>query len=124
MGLNQLEQDIEFRLDKLNLKSIISPEEAQGHLNETIMSEMIKCRNLDFFYDVVFVLDGDEKIRVNSAVLRARSDYFNAMFSSRHNFRESYYTHSIQDDSQSEVSSLKRVVRIFGVEKKYFAAIV
>ena len=85
---------------------------------------MIKCRNLDYFYDVVFVLDSNEKIRVNSAVLCARSDYFKAMFSSSNSFRESYFTHYFDDGQQHEIRQLKRIVKLRGIPKVYMAAII
>jgi hypothetical protein len=70
----------------------------------------------------VFVLDSNEKIRVNSAMLCARSDYFKAMFSSSFGFKESYFTHYFEDGS--EVRQLKRVVHLHGVSKLYLAAII
>lgn len=102
----------------------MSPEDKMGGLNEKILGDMIKCRNLDYFYDVVFVLDSDEKIRVNSAVLCARSDYFKAMFNSSYSFKESYFTHYFDDGLQHEVRQLKRVVKLRGVPKHYLAVII
>ena len=93
-------------------------------LNERVLTDMIKCRNLDYFYDVVFVLDSSEKIRVNSAVLCARSDYFKAMFNSGHSFKESYFTHYFDDGLHHEVRQLKRVVQLKGVPKHYLAVII
>jgi hypothetical protein len=73
----------------------------------------------------VFVLDSNEKIRVNSAVLCARSDYFRAMFSSQFGFKESYFTHYFNDTKDpANLKTLKRVVRLCGVPKQFFAAIV
>ena len=50
---------------------------------------MVKCRNLDHFFDVVFELDGKHLIRANSAVLQVRCEYFRAMFNSKYSFSES-----------------------------------
>lgn len=47
---------------------------------------MVKCRNLDYFYDVVFELDGKHLIRGNIAVLSTRCEYFRVMFNSRYSF--------------------------------------
>lgn len=126
-GLAQLEKEWHFDMDDINYygDGIQSPEDRHGELTERIICDMVKCRNLDYFYDVVFVLDSNEKIRVNSAVLSARSDYFRAMFSSCAGFKESYYTHYFDDNKQpSNIKTLKRVVRLCGVPKHYFAAIV
>ena len=54
-----------------------------------MMTEMGKCRNLDYFFDVVFELDGKHLIKANSAVLLARCEYFQIMFDSKYGFRES-----------------------------------
>jgi hypothetical protein len=87
-----------------------------------MMTEMMKCRNLDYFYDVVFVLDSNEKIRVNSAVLSARSEYFKAMFSSTFGFKESYFTHYFDD--HQDTRQLKRIVRLKGIPKVFLAAVI
>ena len=128
MGLAQLEQDWFFEFDDVNSfgqNPSQSPEDRHGELTERVISNMVKCRNLDYFYDVVFVLDSNEKIRVNSAVLCARSDYFRAMFNSQYGFKESYFTHYFEDAKDpSNIKTLKRVVRLCGVPKQFFAAIV
>ena len=84
MGLAQLEQDKLFDLEDVNNigQGIQSPEDRQGEDTERVIGDMVKCRNLDYFYDVVFELDCNAKFRVNSAVLCARSEYFKAMFNS------------------------------------------
>ena len=102
MGLAQLEQDWFFEFDDVNSfgqNPSQSPEDRHGELTERVISNMVKCRNLDYFYDVVFVLDSNEKIRVNSAVLCARSEYFRAMFKTQSGFKESYFFHHYEDDT-------------------------
>jgi hypothetical protein len=93
-------------------------------MNERMLFDMLKCRNLDYFYDVVFVLDTNEKIRVNSAVLCARSEYFSAMFNSNYSFKESYFTHYFDDGLHHEVRQLKRIVQLRGIPKTFLAAII
>ena len=125
-ALAQFEREWYFDLEELNYsgESVLSPEDKINGQSEKILCDMIKCRNLDYFYDVVFVLDSNEKIRVNSAVLSARSEYFRAMFSSRYSYRESYFTHYFDDGQNHEVRQLKRIVTLRGVPKIYLAAII
>jgi hypothetical protein len=54
--------------------------------------EMGKCRNLDFFYDVIFHLDEGKMIKVNSLVLQARSEYFRSMLNPASGFLETVQT--------------------------------
>lgn len=44
--------------------------------------------NIDSFYDVVFNLDGQCYIRGNTCILRARSEYFRAMFDRNTKWKE------------------------------------
>lgn len=44
---------------------------------------------MDEFYDVVFNIDNKSYIKGNSAVLKARSEFFNSMFKKSHDFKES-----------------------------------
>lgn len=83
---------------------------------------MVKCRNLDHFFDVVFELDGKHLMRANSAVLHARCEYFRIMFSSRYGFSES----SHQDFFlMNEVKHYGvKYVLVRGIPKQYFTAII
>ena len=65
-----------------------SIEDHTDHQNSKMLVEMGKCRNLDYFYDVVFELDGRHRIMANSAVLLARCEYFRIMFDSKYSFKE------------------------------------
>ena len=51
-----------------------------------MLTEMGKCRNLDYFFDVVFELDGKHLIKANSAVLFSRCEYFKIMFDTKYGF--------------------------------------
>ena len=66
-----------------------SPEDRIEKQNNIIHAEMVKCRNLDHFFDVVFELDGKHLMRANSAVLHARCEYFRVMFNAKYGFQES-----------------------------------
>ena len=65
-----------------------SIEDHTDNQNSKMLVEMGKCRNLDYFYDVVFELDGRHRIMANSAVLLARCEYFRIMFDSKYSFKE------------------------------------
>ena len=56
--------------------------------NTKAVQSMKICTNLDEFFDVVFNLENKSYIKGNSFVLSARSEYFKAMFSVKHGFRE------------------------------------
>jgi hypothetical protein len=77
---------VRFEFTKFNETGhgVMSPEDKIDQLNSHIMIEMGKCRNLDFFSDVVFHLDEGKMLRVNSLVLQARSEYFRSMFDPRY----------------------------------------
>lgn len=68
--------------------SILSPEEEKERSNVRAIASMAFCANLDEFFDVVFNLENKCYIKGNSVVLRARSEYFKAMFSPNHGFKE------------------------------------
>ena len=66
-----LESRVRFEFSKFGIESagVQSPEDKTDKMNSHIMIEMGKCRNLDFFYDVIFHLDEGKMIKVNSLVL-------------------------------------------------------
>lgn len=68
-----------------------SPEEPQ----DLPLPPQLLEENLLFFYDVTFQVD-NKLIKANTQVLRARSAYFRAMFSSRHKFKEHGYLHTVK----------------------------
>lgn len=68
--------------------SILSPEEEKERTNVGAVASMAFCANLDEFFDVVFNLENKCYIKGNSVVLRARSEYFRAMFDRSHGFKE------------------------------------
>lgn len=49
---------------------------------------MNQCKNLDDFYDILFLVD-DTLIKANSLVLSARCPYFKSMLSANYSFKES-----------------------------------
>lgn len=86
---------------------------------------MVKCRNLDYFYDVVFELDGKHLIRGNIAVLSTRCEYFRVMFNSRYSFQESTRAQlDITSQSNQAKQADVRYVRVRGIPKQYFTAII
>ena len=92
---------------------------------------MGKCRNLDYFYDVVFELDGRHRIMANSAVLLARCEYFRIMFDSKYSFKENnaeesilIRDHGIAHANQDSGDSKVRQVNVRGVPREYFIAII
>jgi hypothetical protein len=87
---------------------------------------MSKFRNLDVFYDVVFCLDDGNTIHVNSLILQARSDYFRGMLNQNSGFIESV-SGLQQSSSFLKMGSVKphvRYVKVHGITKTYFAAII
>lgn len=48
---------------------------------------MNNCKNLDEFYDIVFLVD-DTYIKANSLILQTRCDYFKSMLSFKYSFLE------------------------------------
>ena len=75
-GVNELEKRVQFQFSQIDNSVIQSPEDRIDKENAKMMTEMGKCRNLDYFFDVVFELDGKHLIKANSAVLLARCEYF------------------------------------------------
>jgi hypothetical protein len=71
---------------------------------------MSQCKNLDEFYDIVFVVE-DAQIRANSLVLMQRCPYFNTMLSAKFSFKESILKYEGQ-------------IRVNGVPKTYFTSII
>ena len=110
-----------------------SPEDRIDKENAKMMTEMGKCRNLDYFFDVVFELDGKHLIKANSAVLLARCEYFQIMFDSKYGFRESNTSklNIVQDYKNVNKSSQTvneqlgvRQVKVRGIPREYFIAII
>lgn len=66
---------------------VLSPEEEKDIGQAKAMQNMKICMYLDEFFDVVFNVD-QSFIKANSFVLKNRSEYFGAMFSSANKFRE------------------------------------
>ena len=81
-----------------------------------IHTEMVKCRNLDHFFDVVFELDGKHLIRANSAVLQVRCEYFRVMFNSHYSFQESSKK-ELNVLSKQMTHNEVRYVRVKGIPK-------
>jgi hypothetical protein len=71
---------------------------------------MSQCKNLDDFYDIVFVVE-DSQVRANSLVLMQRCPYFNTMLSAKFAFKESLLKYEGQ-------------IRVHGVGKIYFNSII
>ena len=74
------------QFNKIENTVIQSPEDRIDRENSKILAEMGKCRNLDYFFDVVFELDGKHLIKANSAVLFSRCEYFKIMFDTKYGF--------------------------------------
>ena len=99
--------------------------------NSKMLTEMGKCRNLDYFFDVVFELDGKHLIKANSAVLFSRCEYFKIMFDTKYGFQEnSTQLLCVVDDdmvappSQTSESQGVRQVKVRGIPREYFIAII
>lgn len=116
--LSELEKTSFYQFSQLENYMEYSPEDKADRINEELMQTMSVCRNLDFFYDVVFELDGGVQIKANKAVLAARADYFRSMFSSNFNFKE--YTLSKPSLGSKRVGR----VRVNGIPIEFFAAII
>ena len=98
-GIEQLEEKIYFDFNHFGhsdfpSRVIQSPEDMVDLHRQSFIVQMSKARNLDVFYDVVFELQTDTKnpelsqtsaqlplMRANSAILKARSKYFQNMLS-------------------------------------------
>jgi hypothetical protein len=76
------------------------------------------CMHLDEFFDVVFKVD-KSFIKAASVVLKHRSEYFQAMFSSKSGFKESTDP-KIENGGQNSF----RIVKIEGVPKVFFNSII
>lgn len=68
-------------------KHIRSPEEERDDKQSLAIEEMRICMNLDEFFDVVFQVENCY-IKSNTHILKARSQYFAAMFSKQNGFQE------------------------------------
>ncbi len=69
---------------------------------------MSQCKNLDDFYDVLFMVEDDTLIKANKLVLQARCPYFKSMLSAKYEFAE------------SKVKKGENI-RVVGVPKVYFS---
>lgn len=78
---------------------------------------MNQCKNLDDFYDVLFLVD-DTLIKANKLVLSTRCPYFASMLSSKYAFKESSMI--AKNDSASTIGNIK----VSGVPKLYFSCII
>ena len=83
---------------------------------------MVKCRNLDHFFDVVFELDGKHLMRANSAVLLTRCEYFRVMFNAKYGFQESN-RQDLTLTNEVKHSGVRYVI-VRGIPKQYFTAII
>lgn len=79
-------KSVYFEFSQLDNSVVQSPEDKIDRLNARVLSVMSKCRNLDYFYDVVFELADGHLIKANSLVLYTRSAYFKPMFNSKYGF--------------------------------------
>ena len=70
---------------------------------------MSQCKNLDDFYDVLFLVE-DTYIKANSLILRTRSPYFSSMLSPYYGFKEA----SVMKGSS---------IRVVGVSKSLFSCV-
>ena len=86
-----------------------SPEDKQERLHSKAIAHMNQCKNLDEFYDILFLVE-DTLIKANSLVLSARCPYFKSMLSSKYMFRESKKEGGF--------------VKVQGVPKSYFSCII
>ena len=122
-SVQSLFASVKFHFNQLDNSAVVqSPEDRVDKQNLLAQAEMVKCRNLDHFFDVVFELDGKVLICANSVVLNARCEYFRIMFNMRYGFRE---------NSKSDLAltadfphSNVRHVRVRGIPKQYFTAII
>jgi len=65
--------------------TVQSPEDKFERLHNRALSHMNQCKNLDEFYDTVFMVE-DTMIRANSLILTTRSAYFKNMLSKQYSF--------------------------------------
>ena len=122
-SVQELLLTVKFNFNQLESQQIEnSPEERIERQTFILHTEMVKCRNLDYFYDVVFELDGKHMMRANSVVLNARSEYFKIMFDAKYGFRESNQCPPMTKIDKSRHSSV-RYVAVKGIPKEYFTAI-
>ena len=78
---------------------------------------MNQCKNLDDFYDVLFLVE-DTLIKANRLVLSTRCPYFASMLSSKYAFKESSLV------GKNDPSGLIGNIRVSGVPKLYFSCII
>ena len=132
-GVNELERRVQFQFSQIDNSVVQSPEDRVDKENAKMMTEMGKCRNLDYFFDVVFELDGKHLIKANSAVLLARCEYFQIMFDSKYGFKESTTASlDIVQDHQNVSKGSQTVnkqtgvrqVKVRGIPREYFIAII
>lgn len=71
---------------------------------------MNQCKNLDDFYDIVFLVQ-DTLIKANSLILSTRCEYFKSMLSNKYKFQES----KIKQEG---------VIAVQGVPKSFFTCII
>lgn len=71
---------------------------------------MNQCRNLDEFFDVLFLVD-DTLIKTNSTVLSQRCAYFKSMLSQSYDFSEAR-------------AKRNPFIKVDGVPKQYFSCII
>ena len=83
--------------------------------NTKAVQSMKICTNLDEFFDVVFNLENKSYIKGNSFVLSARSEYFKAMFSVKHGFRE-----TSDEQLQKQGQNTFKMIKVHGVPKIFF----
>ena len=68
------------------IKDIQCPEDEKDRKQAEALQNMRTSMNLDEFYDVVFKIDNKLYIKGNSQILKQRSEYFRAMFSTSNGF--------------------------------------
>jgi hypothetical protein len=107
--VEQLETQAKFDFSLIEDMYVNSPEDKQERLHNKAITHMNQCKNLDEFYDILFLVE-DTLIKANSLVLSARCPYFKSMLSRKYMFRE-----TIKEGD---------FIKVLGVPKSYFSCII
>jgi hypothetical protein len=85
MRVEHLETQVKMDLIVSEEGTIQSPEDKFERLHNRALSHMNQCKNLDEFFDIIFMVEGT-MIRANSILLSARCPYFQNMLSKKYQF--------------------------------------
>lgn len=86
--MEYLDQTVKLDFSNIEEFHVQSPEDKQERLQNKALARMNQCKNLDEFYDCLFLVD-ETLIKANSLILSTRCPYFKSMFSAKYAFSES-----------------------------------